>query len=281
MITSATIGGYSLTSSQIFLQGIQNGSFPETVYTRSKRGGYQGNKMPTPTFASYQFVLQFEIVGLTFADLNAQRDAFFQLLGYIHSQGVQTLVLTRSDGAQRQIDIKAVQVTGNYTTDDLLSCIVEVTLLAEYPFLQSSILKSQDILLTNGGGMGVPMGVPLNLSNGASTTLTITNNGNYAAYPTLTFIGLLTNPSLTITNNGVSQTFNIPANTLSTSSDKYVVDCYNRTVVILPSGNVGRQNITGTFITIPIGTSTIQLTSSSGGDTGKCTVQFRDTFLNI
>lgn len=281
MITNVSIGGYSLTSTQVLCQGIQNASFPETVYTKSKRGGYQGNKMPTPSFASYQFVFSFEIIGTSFADLNAQRDAFFQILGYIHSFGVQTLIVTRSDGAQRQIDIKAVEVTGDYTVDDGLSCIVQVTLLAEYPFLQSTILQTVDVLIYNGGGMGVPMGVPLNLSNGHATTTTITNNGNYPAYPLLTFVGQLTNPSLTITNNGVSKTLSFPAYSLASSSDSLVVDCFPRTVIIKPSGNVGRQYATPPFPTIPIGTSTVTLGNSNTTDLGKCTVAFRDTFLNI
>ena len=278
MIINVNLGGYQLTSNQIFLQNIQNASFPETVYTRSKRGGYQGNKMPTPSFASYQFVLQFQVIGLSFTDLNAQRTAFFKILGYIHSTGVQTLVLTRSDGVQLQIDIKAIQVTGDYSTDDVTSCIVQVTLLAEYPFLQNAQQQSQDVLIFNGGGMSVPMGVPLNLSNGASTAVTITNNGNYPAYPIFTFAGTLTNPVLTNTSTGDSLSLNY---TLPTSSDKIIVDCYQRTVIIQPSGNVGRQYFTGKFWAVPIGTSTIQLTSSGVGENGKCTIAFRDTYLNV
>jgi len=278
MIINVTLGGFQLTSNQILLQGIQNASFPETVYTRSKRGGYQGNKMPTPSFASYQFVLQFQIVGLSFADLNLQRTNFFQILGYIHSAGSQTLILTRSDGKQFQIDIRAIQVTGDYSTDDSNSCIVQVTLLAEYPFLQSAVLQSQDVLIFNGGGMSVPMGVPLNLSNGQSTAITLTNNGNYAAFPVFTFIGKLTNP--TITNNATGQTLSINYS-LADNTQSLIVDCYQRTAILQPSGNIARQYITGTFWTVPIGPSTITLGNSNTTDGGKCTVTFRDTYLNV
>ncbi len=278
MITNVTLGGFQLTSNQILLQGIQNASFPETVYTRSKRGGYQGNKMPTPTFASYQFVLQFQIVGLSFIDLNLQRTNFFQILGYIHSTGSQTLILTRADGKQFQIDIKAIQVTGDYSTDDSNSCVVQVTLLAEYPFLQSSILQSQDVLIYNGGGMSVPMGVPLDLSHGQLNAVSVTNNGNYAAYPVFTFVGKLTNPI--ITNNLTGKSLNV-AYSFADNTQTLIIDCYERTAKLQPSGNIARQYITGEFWTVPIGTSTITLGNANNTDGGKCTVAFRDTYLNV
>src|SRR5579885_1634871 len=103
MITAASLGGYPLTTTKWLLQAVKNGSFPATVYTRSKRGGKNGSKLITPTFASYQLVLDFQICGDDFADLSVQRDTFFLALGRVHSNGVQTLVLSRSDGTNRQI----------------------------------------------------------------------------------------------------------------------------------------------------------------------------------
>lgn len=278
MITGITLGGISLLSNQIYVTGIQNASFPATVYTRSKRGGYQGNRLPTPTFASYQFVLNFTIIGLSFNDLAIQRFNFFQTLGLIHSTGTQTLVITRTDGKQFQIDIKAVQVTGDMSSDDGMSSQVQVTLEAEYPFLQNALQSSQDVLIFNGGGMSVPMGVPLNLSNGQSQVVTITNNGNYPAYPIFTFVGKLTNP--TITNNLTGQTLSLNYS-LADNTQSIVVDCYQRTVLLLPSNNIGRQYASGVFWTVPIGQSTVTLGNANNSDGGKCTITFRDTFLNV
>lgn len=279
MITALSLGGYTLTRTQWLLQAFKNGNFPATVYTRSKRGGKNGSKLITPTFASYQFVLDFQIVGTSFSDLAVQRDSFLGILGLIHSAGSQTLIATCSDGSMRQIDIKAVEVTGDLTVNDGTSSIIEVTLEAEYPFLQGSSPKSQDVLLSNGGGMSVPMAVPLDLSHGHSSSITITNNGNYAAYPVFTFIGTLTNPTITNVNTG--EAFSLTY-ALATSADSIVVDTYLGTVVIKPSGNVGRQYASGTFWAIQPGqTITVRLTTSVGGQGGKCTISYRDTFLNI
>ena len=236
--------------------------------------------MPSPSFASYQFVLDILIKGNSFADLGVQRDTLLGIFGTIHSAGVQRLVSTRADGSMRYLDIKAIEVTGDMKVDDGASSLIEATLLGEYPYLQSYISTSQDVLLSNGGGMSIPMGIPLNLSNGAVASVIITNRGNYPAYPMLTFVGSLTTPTLTITQNNVSQAISF-SNTLADSTQSMVVDCYNRTVLLQPSGNIGRQYMSGVFLQVPVGRSTIALTSTNGSDTGKATILFNDTFLNI
>ena len=277
MITGLTLGGNSLLSQQWLLQSFNNGSFPATVYTRSKRGGYQGNKLITPSFASFSFVLEIKIVGTSFSDLALQRDAFLGILGLVHSQGIQTLISTRSDGTSRQLDIKAIEVTGDISVDDGTSSLIQVTLLGEYPFLMGSNPKNQDVLISNGGGFAVPFAIPFDMSAGHSTLVTINNVGNYAAYPIFSFFGPLTNP--TITNNTTGKTLSV-AQTLADSAHSLIVDTYQRTAVLQTSGNNARQYISGTFWTIPIGISTVTLTAGSG-ELGKCTVAFRDTFLNI
>lgn len=279
MVTALTLGNQSLISNKVYLTAFNNASFPSTVYARSKRGGYQGTKMPTPSFAGYQFVLDFTIIGSSFADLSAQCDAFFGILGTVHSAGVQRLVATNSAGSMRYLDVKAIEVTGDIKAEDGVSRLVEVTLLGEYPFLQNIIPTELTVGLSNGGGISIPMGIPLNFSNGGTTSISVTNKGNYPAYPYIVFSGVLTNPSLAITNNGVTQTMSL-AQTLVDSSHYIVVDDYNRTVLLQPSNNVGRQYMSGTFWTIPVGTSTLQLTGS-GGDTGVAQILFNDTFLNI
>lgn len=278
MVIGLTLGGQSLIGPQWFLQGFKNGSFPATVYTRSKRGGKNGSKLITPTFASYQFVADFLLVGTSFADLALQRDIFLGILGTVHSAGVQTLIATRSDGTSRQIDIKAIEVTGDITTDDGTSSVIEITLEAEYPFFQGTSPQSIDVMINNGGGFAVPFGIPFDMSAGHSTLVTLNNHGNYAAYPIFTFTGVLTNP--TITNNTTGQTLSI-AQTLSDNTHQVVVDTYLGTVVLKPSGNIGRQYASGVFWTVPIGISTVTLGNANNTDGGKCTITFRDTFLNI
>lgn len=278
MIIGLTLGGVSLISQQWNLQAFKNGSFPATVYTRSKRGGKNGSKLITPTFSSYQFVIDFQIVGTSFADLALQRDIFLGILGTVHSAGIQRLIITRSDGGQRYIDVKAIEVTGDLTTDDGTSSFIEVTLEAEYPFLQNITQTSQDVTIFNGGGWALPVGIPFDMSANHSTLISINNLGNYPAYPVFTFIGALTNPS--ITNNTTGKTLSL-AQTLADSTASVIIDSYLGTVLLEPSGNNGRQYVSGDFWTVPVGSSTVTLGNANTTDGGKCVITFKDTFLNV
>ena len=122
------------------------------------------------------------------------------------------------------------------------------------------------------------MPIPLDLSNGATPSVTIQNFGNYPAYPFFTFVGPLTNPTITDMNTGEQLAM---AQTLTDDTESIEIDCYNRTVVLEPSGNVGRQYMSGSFWTIPLGVITVQLGNDNSTDTGKCTISWRDTFLNV
>ena len=277
MITSCTLGGNLLTTNQILMTDFNNASFPATVYTRSKRGGYQGSKLVTPTFSSYQFVANFVIVGNSFADLVVQRKAFMGILGLVHSAGVQTLIVNRSDGTSIQIDIKAVSVVGDYSADDTTSCKVQVTLEAEYPFFMGTTPYSVDVQIENGGGFGVPFGLPFAMNINQSNVVSLSNNGNYAAYPIFTFSGALTTPS--IINNLTGETLGVNY-TLTDTTKKVIVDCYNRTA-LFQDGNNARQYITGTFWSVPSNGCTVTLGNSNGTDGGKCNIAYRDTFLNL
>jgi len=273
-----TLGGVSVLNNQWLLQGFKNGSFPSTIYTRSKRGGKNGSKLVTPTFDSYQFVVDFIIVGTSYSDLALQRDIFLGIWGNIHSLGTQTLIITRSDGTSRQIDVKAIEVTGDITTDDGTSSIIEITLECEYPFLQGDQLISQQVEIFNGGGWALPIGIPFDMSANHSTVLTIANHGNFPAYPIFTFIGVLTNPA--IKNNTTNKTLSV-AQTLADSAHSVIIDTYLGTVLLEPSGNIGRQYISGDFWTVPTGQSTVTLENDNTTDGGKCIITFRDTFLNV
>lgn len=272
------LNGTYLTSNSVFLTAIRNAALPQVVYTTTKRGGFHGNKLIRPTFASYKFVMEWTIIGSNFSDLAAKRRAFIGVLGLIHSTGSQTLQIITDDGKTLQIDIKAFDVSADITADDGVASAVITTFEAEYPFLQSSIATLQDFNLFNGGGFAIPFGIPFSMAANQSTNMNLTNNGNYQAYPILTFVGPLTNPGFK--NDTTSDNFTI-SQTLADNSHSIVVDTYYRTVILQPSGNNGRQYFSGTFLTIPTGANSYKLTSSNSGDTGKVTVSFRDTFLGI
>jgi hypothetical protein len=278
MIKAASLNGIALTGGQVFLQSVKNLGFPEVDFSVNNKGGFAGAKVSTPILGSYKIATEWVIVGTDFTDLMSQRRAFMQTLGSVISGGPKTFVLTLADNSQVQISVAALTVVADITVDDVNKSSLLVEMQTEYPLMQNYTQTSQNIPISSGGGFGIPFAMPFAMNVGALNTISVTNNGNYPAYPVFTFTGKLTNPSLTNLTTGDQININY---SLTSATDQIVVDTYKRTVVILPSGNNGRQYVSGKFWTVPVGQSSIVLGNANQSDGGTCTVTFRDTFLGI
>jgi phage-related protein len=88
----------------------------------------------------------------------------------------------------------------------------------------------------------------------------------------------MTNPTLTNLTTGeqLSITYN-----LTTTSDTLVVDTYNRTAIIYPSGNNGRAYVSGDFLTLQPGANDLALSSGSSTNESLATVEYYDHYLGI
>lgn len=271
------LGGQQLTSDKLYLTAIRNAALSEVVYSTSKRGGFHGKKLSTPSFGSYKFVFEWYITGSSFADLFSQRRTLLGILGKIISDGSQTLQIITDDNLTLQVDVKAFDVTADITADDALLQPLSITFETEYPFLLNAAATSQDILIFNGGGFAVPFAIPFDMSADQSTVVTIINDGNFEAYPTIKFIGTLTTPTITNNTTGEALSLNL---SLADSAHWVEIDTFNRTVID-QSGNNQRQYVSGTFPTVPIGTSTFTLGNANNSDGGKVSLTFSDTYLGV
>lgn len=278
MITSIFLDTTELTAPNRFVQSIRNGGFPDIDQSAVKKGGFTGRTITPSKFISYKFVIEWVVVGTSFADLANQREEFIKLLGEIISAGGKTLKINRSNGVNLQVGIKGIDVFSDVSTADPLNTRVLTEMQAEYPFLRSQTEVSEDVFIFSGGGAALPMIIPLDMSVGGINEVNITQNGNFEAYPVFIFSGPLTNP--TITNLTTGKTLNINTS-LASAGDSLEVDVFLRTAKLLPSGTNVRQFVTGDFWVLAVGNNVIHLGSGSFNVVGKCIVKFRDTFLGI
>lgn len=278
MIISIFLGSTELTSNNRFVQSIRNMGFPDIDYSTVKKGGFTGKKISPGKFSSYKIVIEWQIVGTSFSDLATQRENFILLLGKIISSGSQTLKINKANGVNIQVDVKAVDVFSDPDAADPLNARVLTEMEAEYPFLRSQTESSSDVFIFSGGGAAIPMVIPLDMSVGGINEATITQNGNYEAYPVFTFVGPLSNP--TIANLTTGKTLNINTS-LASAGDMLEVDIFLRTAKLLPSGANVRQFVTGDFWTLAVGSNLIHLGSGSFNSVGKCSIKFRDTYLGV
>jgi hypothetical protein len=278
MINNVYLGTDQLDSAHRILQAIRNLTFPEISYQSVKRGGYPGQKLSVGKPRSYKFSTEWIVIGDTFSDLATQRQSFAEILGKILEDGGKTFKINKANGVNIQIEVKAITVAGDISANDPLMSNMLVELEAEYPYLQSQTEQSTDINIFNGGGMSIPMSIPMSMGVGGANEVILTNGGNAAAYPTFIFYGPLQNPSLTNLTTG--KTFSLAYN-LTDSSQYIVVDTFNRTVMLYSGGVNVRAYVSGDFWTIARGANTVHLSAGTYNTQGKCTVKFRDHFLGI
>lgn len=278
MIDAVFLDNIQLDTNKRFVTGIRNPTFPNISYTSAKKGGFVGQNVSPGQFSSYQIVMEWQIIGSSSSDLATERDDFARLLGEIIRTGTKVLRLDRSNGVDLQIEVTAVKITGDVQAEDTTSSKMLVEFATEYPFLQSSIEKTSDVNIFTGGGMSIPMPIPMDMSVGGSNDVVINNEGTYSAFPEITFYGPLQNPSLANITTGETLNLNL---ILNTSSDFVVIQTFLRTAVLSPGMSNARQYITGEFFTLDPGNNLLHLGAGVFNTQGKAKVVFRDHFLGI
>jgi phage-related protein len=278
MISNVYLGSDQLDTDKRVLQAIRNLTFPSISFQSVKKGGFPGQTISPGKPRTYKFSTEWAIVGDTFSDLATQRQSFVEILGKILEDETKTFKISKANGINVQIDVKSVQVTGDISANDPLKSNILIEFETEYPYLQSQTEQSVDTNIFTGGGMTIPMSIPMSMGVGGANEVTLTNNGNAPAYPVYTFNGPLLNPSLTNLTTG--KTFNLTYN-LSDSSRSIVVDTFNRTVVLNPGQTNLRNYASGDFWTLARGANVIHLSAGTYNAQGKCTIKFRNHYLGI
>lgn len=282
MISSIFLDTDQLDNSKRFCRAITNLSFPTISSIASGKASMEGQKINVGKFTSYKFGMDWKIIADSFSDLATQRETFQALIGDVIASGGKTLKINKSNGVGVQIDIKKAIITGDITSEDIGTCSLMVECEAEYPFLMSQTLQSIDASIFQGGGMAIPMAIPMDMSQGGSNVLTITNNGTIYSYPVFTFSGPLDNP--TLQNSTTDKVLNINYK-LNSVTDKIVVDTFLGTVLVYSGENlIGtnlRGSVSGDFWTLARGSNVIRLGNASYNALGKCNISFREHFLGL
>jgi len=278
MITSAYLDTDRLDNAKRFLQAVNNLTFPSFSSSSAKKTSFEGIKLSVGKFQSYKFATEWMIVADDPSDLATQREDFAELLGQIFRDTSRTFKLTKDNSVAVQIDVKSASLKGDISSENYQHSKLLVEFEAEYPFLQSQTLQSENVNIFTGGGMSIPMAIPMDMSMGATNEVTLTNAGNYNAYPVLTLYGPLENPSLANLTTG--KTLNITY-TLPTSNDYIVIDTFTRTVLLYPGAVNVRQYVSGDFLTLQAGENILHLANTSYNGQAFCKVEFRDSYLGI
>lgn len=148
--------------------------------------------------------------------------------------------------------------------------------------LLSQMLHQEQLNIFSGGGMPIPMPIPMDMSAGGSVETAITNSGDTGAFPLIILYGSIEDP--TVSNQTTGASFSIDY-TLTTSDERIEIDIENRTVLYFATpGAVGaniRDKFSGDWLEIESGDNVIKLVVANTADTGYALIRWRDAYLGV
>jgi len=173
----------------------------------------------------------------------------------------------------RKLTLPDIMLTGGNFLLDLFAPDVRLLSQEEY-FEQVNIFQ--------GGGMPIPMPVPMDMSAGGSVQTTINNAGDTGTFPFITVRGTIEDP--TISNQTTGDSFSVDY-TLTTSDERIEIDVENRIILYFANDTATGVNIrdkfSGDWYEIASGNNSIKLVVADTTDTGYMTIQWRDAYLGV
>ncbi len=191
-----------------------------------------------------------------------------------------SLKMTTMDDLELQVEVYRKSL--DFPDKDLLFSQFRLDLFAPSLYLLGQTQKIKNIYTFFGGGMAIPMGIPLDFSTGGSSTDVLNNAGDVDAYPLITLVGPLDNPTITNETSGEQM---VIAYNLTTNQKSIVIDTEKRTVIYYSSptatGVNARSYLTGDFLTLHPGDNYIKLTLGTYNPDGVAQFSWRDSYGGI
>lgn len=197
---------------------------------------------------------------------------------FTRDAGLQELVVTRSDGVQRSIFVKVVEVPEfRETAGEFAQARFQIVLKAPDPFWVDSESQTYTAVLPIGGGGPVANPVPGPIGIGEGNLITFSNDGDVEAYAEILIDGQVVTPVVNSLTKGQSFRMNETINlgeqvrlTQTTLGFNVTKDSVN-----------DFENFAGTFFKIAVGTNAIRFTASASSPTALLTIIFRNRYLSI
>lgn len=278
MITQFQIDGltFGTYSSGYLLKRLGGFGMPEAKIDIKERGSYHGARLGNYAYGRRNLSIEGEIIGSDTDDYETKRRALSDACDLM--SGLKTLTITTRAGITVTADvIVSGALEEPYKAGDMIRGDFRLEFVAPYPFFLSSAENSQQITPFVGGGGAIPAAIPFSLAVGGSGAVTVANDGNGEAFPTVTLYGSLENPSLLNETTGESLSI---AYTLATSTDFIVLDFYNRTALLNGITNIN-QYVTGDWWRLKPGNNDIKLASASYSAGAYALLEWFDTYLGL
>lgn len=278
MVTNLYYNGIKITNANTILTSVKGSPSASIDRTEYQRGGRPGVVGGLPFYRNFALGLTFVIVGSSASDLATRRDAFmaqFDLEADKSLPQTKTVTFELANGVMKQIPVVVTGIQSDIEPENINHIKVFVTLRSEREFFTSTADDTQTIPLYQGGGMAVPMAIPMSMATAIDGEAIVINNaGNAEYYPTVRVSGTI--GTFVIKNNTTGKQLDYAA-TLG-ASDYVDFDFYNRTAIKNGASNV-LANVSGDWWWLKPGNNEIVLVSATGD--GSAVVTYRDAYRGL
>jgi hypothetical protein len=280
MIKNIFIDGTQINSSKILLSKIDNIGSAEVEFNTYQRGGASGQILSYPLYKGMVVNMTFLVRGDGIDDFILQRERFTNYFSNRYDVNYYTkrLGFELNNGVVKEIDVVFSTIGSSIGSSNIDHCFITVTAVSEKEYFEDRTIKTGVINVYSGGGMSVPMPVPMDMTVspiGGSTVLV--NSGNALCFPIMTIRGALAT-DFNIINDTVGKTITYDNAVLV--NDRIVLDFYNRTAIKNSVSSV-LGDISGDWFGLVPGTNQLRITSSGAFDDGRADVEFKNSYRNL
>lgn len=248
-----------------------------------ERPNFDGASVPNQLYGGRAITLEGKVVGSTVAEYRSRREALISAVKIYRPAGVLTPI-TFKFKTMTDLELQVEVFSRKPTIPDkfLTSADYSLELFAQDYRIFSQELHQIRLNIFEGGGMSIPMAIPMDMSVGGSVETSVNNAGNIPSRPYIVIYGSIEDP--TISNQTTDESFSIDY-TLTTSDERIEIDMETRTVLYYSSPTATglniRQYFTGDWFELEPGNNTVKLTVAEVTDTGYAEVRWRDAYIGI
>lgn len=272
MILNVYLDGVKITGAQTFLASIGDSATASIDLSDYKRGGRAGVALSTPFYRNFVIAMDFWVFGSDTSDLVSKRDSFisyFRLNPDKTATQTKILKFEMANGTFKEIPVVISNVKSSINPNNLQHSIISVIARTELEYFVDSTVNTKSIPIYQGGGMAIPMGIPMDMSSViGGDAVVINNGGNSEFFPTIRVDGSFN--GFVLKNNTTGK--QIEYDGILGASDYLEIDMYNR--VALKNGSVNAlADISGDWWWLAIGDNEILLITTSGDGDAEFTYQ--------
>lgn len=278
MIETITCNGLTMgTIDSGYILGDLNGfDNPQLRLNIKENGNRHGAKFGSAFYGPRTMTIEGEIWGSSPSDYESKRRDLEKAFTILN--GLQSVKFETRGGLKVKADcILNTPINIPYNKGKVTRGPFRIELVAPYPFFLSEATMVNTIYVFAGGGAEIPLEIPMDFVESASSSLNINNAGNVEAYPMIKIYGVIENPTIRNNTSGkqLSLTYDLDAETKNIT-----IDTITETVARENGLNLFAY-ASGDFFTLKTGINNMVLSASTFGAGARADIIYNYHYLGL